>query len=230
MNGLTIGNGTNLDYDIGSSSDLIAVTGAVSLGSGVTLNVNKFTGFTQGTYTLISDTGGPLTGNTTGWTVTGLAGDNEVLASGTGGVTLAITPVSNDSQLSITPAPVSVGSVLVGHLSGTVGATLSNTDAANNGSQAIYATVATGSASVAGSGTVAANGTAAITVGSSGTIGGPSGNNVQIGTVAATNSSNASGSAAPVAVTANVFEAFTGNHRLGDFRLCGSLEPDEQPE
>ena len=36
--GLTIGAGTNLDYDLGTSSDLINVTGALSLGNNVVLN------------------------------------------------------------------------------------------------------------------------------------------------------------------------------------------------
>ena len=209
-NGLTIGNGTNLDYDLGSSSDLAAVTGALTLGNVVILNISELPGFSQGTYTLASYTGA-LTGDTSTWTVTGLPNDSSTLSTSTAGIVTITITGSNDSQLSISPSPISVGSVLVGHsTTGTI-VNLSNADALNNGSRAIFASVATGSASVVpASGTVAANSSTTLAVGS-GVIGGPSGNNIQIGTVAATNGSNTSGNAAPVQVTANVYQAFSGS-------------------
>jgi len=43
-NGLTIGDGTNLDYDLGPTSDLIAVTGNLGLGNNVVLNFQSLGG------------------------------------------------------------------------------------------------------------------------------------------------------------------------------------------
>jgi hypothetical protein len=57
---------------------------------------------------------------------------------------------------------------------------------------------------------LAPGGSLVLAVGS-GTITGQSGNNVAIGTVAAANSANPSGSAAPVNVIANVYETFSGS-------------------
>ena len=92
--GLTIGNGTDLDFDLGSSSDLIAVTGALNLGSGIVLNINQVAGFTSGTYNLLTYTGS-LTGNTSGWSVTGgPPASTFAFNSGGGVVTLTITPTS----------------------------------------------------------------------------------------------------------------------------------------
>ena len=210
-NGLTIGNGTNLDFDLGSSSDLIAVTGALSLGTGVVLNINALNNsLSPGTYTLITYTGGVLSGNTSTWTATGASGSTAVFASGGGVVTVTLGAFTNNSQLTITPAPaISLGSVLVGYTPGNASGTLSN--ASNNASNANYTTVATGTATVSpGSGLLNAGSTQVLTVGANGPINLTSGNNQVIGTVYASNNSNASGSAAPVNVTVNVYEAFTG--------------------
>ncbi len=77
--GLTLGNGANLDYTLGTTSTLTTVSGAaVTLGTGLTLNVTQAAGFALGTnYQLIHYSS--LTNNTsgsTGWTATGAPGDS----------------------------------------------------------------------------------------------------------------------------------------------------------
>lgn len=206
--GLTIGNGTNLDFDLGTSPDLIAVTGQLTLGTGVVLNINPAAGFTTTTYTLLTYTG-VLTGDPSTWTAAGMpGGDSATFAAGGGVVTVTISS-GNDSTLAITPSPISLGSVLVGFTPSNVSGTLTNGGSVGSG---IYTTIATGSASASpASGTLAPGASQILSVGASGTIGGPSGNNVVIGTVGASNSSNVSGSATPVSVTANIYETFSGS-------------------
>ena len=72
----TLSSGAFLDYDlanvttVGSGiNDLLAITGGLTLGSSLTLNLNAYQGdLANGTYKLITYTGG-LTGNTSGWTI-----------------------------------------------------------------------------------------------------------------------------------------------------------------
>jgi len=74
-NGLTIGNGTNLDYDLGPSSDLISVTGNLSLGSNIVLNYQSLGGSLVGNtaYDLINFSGTLLSGSAvlSSWTANG---------------------------------------------------------------------------------------------------------------------------------------------------------------
>ena len=214
-NGLSIGNGTNLDFDLGTSSDLIAVTGQLTLGTGVVLNVNQAAGFAAGTYTLFTYSG-LLTGDDSTWTAAGLpGGDNATFNSGGGIVTVTITQ-SNNSTLVITPTPatpayISLGSVLEG--SGSTGPTTIVTGS-NGGTigTGTYSLVTTGSVSVTPTNTsLAASGTTGLTVHATFPIGAPSGNNQVIGQVSATNSANTTGSLSPVNVTANVYQAFSGS-------------------
>ncbi|MGB8355590.1 MAG: autotransporter-associated beta strand repeat-containing protein, partial [Chthoniobacteraceae bacterium] len=75
-NGLTIGDGTNLDYDLGPTSDLINVTGNLSLGSNIVLNYQSLGGSLVGNtaYDLINFTG-TLSGSgaLASWTANGTA-------------------------------------------------------------------------------------------------------------------------------------------------------------
>ena len=220
-NGLTIGNGTNLDFDLDGTSDLIAVTGALSLGTGVTLNVNPLLGFGPGTYTLMTYTGA-LSGNTTGWTLAGLPGDSATFASGGGTVTVTINVVTNDSQLAITPSPVSLGSVLVGFTPSSGTAALTNLSA--NGSGASYATASSGSVSVVPlSGTLIAKASATLTVTATAPINLPSGNGQVIGTVSAANNVNTSGSTGLVQVTADIYQVFSGSTSVQNFGAVSVL-------
>ena len=73
-NGLTIGNGTNLDYDLGPTSDLIAVTGNLSLGNNVVLNYQSLGGSLalNTAYDLINFTGSLTgSGSLASWTASG---------------------------------------------------------------------------------------------------------------------------------------------------------------
>ena len=211
--GLTIGNGSALDYDLGTASDLTAVTGQLTLGTGVVLNVNQAAGFGLGTYTLLTYSGA-LTGNASSWTISGIPGaDNATFASGGGVVTVTIAQ-SNNSTLVITPAPagpsfISLGSVLVG--SAPLSATVTGSNGGTTGT-GTYALAVSGSVTSVSptNPTLVPSGTTGLTVGA-GAIGGPSGNNTVIGQISATNSANASGSLAPVNVTANIFEVFSGS-------------------
>lgn len=60
-NGLVLSSGSVLEYELGSTSDLVAVTGNLTLDG--TVNVSSLTGFGAGTYTLITYSG-TLTNNT----------------------------------------------------------------------------------------------------------------------------------------------------------------------
>ena len=97
--GLSLGAGTNLDFDLGtpSNADLIAVTGTLSLGSNIVLNVNTLSGFaltTPSTYNLISYTGA-LTGTTTGWSVSDEpVSTTATFAVGSGDVTVTFAPTA----------------------------------------------------------------------------------------------------------------------------------------
>ncbi len=89
-NGLTIGDGTQLDYDFGANtaaSDSIAMAGALTLGNNVVLNVNDL-GIVTGTgYTLISGATGLTGGGNLGtWSAVGAPG----------GSTAAFTLSGND--------------------------------------------------------------------------------------------------------------------------------------
>jgi autotransporter-associated beta strand protein len=214
-NSLVLGNGTNLDFDLGTNtagnSDLITVSGSLSLGGNVVLNIGQLAGFAQGTYTLINYSGA-LSGNTSTWTVSNLPNDTVSFSTGSAGVVTLTISGSNDSQLVLGSgsAPVSLGSVLVGYAQ-TTGVSLSNTDTLANGSTAVFNTLTSGSVSVAPtSGTLYSNTSTTLNV-SSGTITGQSGMGVQIGTLGAANSSNAGGGIAPEAVTVDVYEAFSGS-------------------
>ncbi len=72
--GTTLGNGSKLDFTLGTSGDLLDTT-ALTLGTGITLDVTPGVGFGTGIYQLIDFTGGlhNNSDNFTGWTVTGLA-------------------------------------------------------------------------------------------------------------------------------------------------------------
>ena len=151
-----------------------------------------------------------MTGNTTGWTATGDAGLNATFAATGGVVTVTFSSSSNDSALAITPGTISLGSVLVGSTPSGTSATLTNNGTVGN---ATYTTVATGSVGVTpANGSLAPSGTAGLVVSATTPITISSGNNQIVGTVSATNSGNVTGSAAPVNVTANVYQAFiSGN-------------------
>ncbi len=128
-NGLTIGNGTQLDYDLGTSQDLIAGSGALSLGTGVTVNVADLGGLATGTaYTLISGFGSH-SGDVSTWTAAGTA------PAGTTGYTFALS--GNDVTLKFIGAAATATSyslaavaannnVLVNHATG-VTSTITNT-------------------------------------------------------------------------------------------------------
>jgi hypothetical protein len=97
---------------------------------------------------------------------------------------------------------VLLGNVLVNDTV-TGSGTLTNTGLAGSGSAA-YATSVTGSVGATPlSGTLAQGGSQVLTI--TGTAGSVSGSNSVLGTVAAANNSNTSGSAAPVSVEANVY-------------------------
>jgi fibronectin-binding autotransporter adhesin len=72
----TLNSGTVLDYDLanattigGGINDLLSVTGGLTLGSSLTLNINAYQGdLANGTYKLITYTGS-LTGATSGWAI-----------------------------------------------------------------------------------------------------------------------------------------------------------------
>ena len=53
VGGLTLSNGAMVDFDLGPTSDLLAVTGALTL-NGATLNVQEAGGLTSGTYEIMS--------------------------------------------------------------------------------------------------------------------------------------------------------------------------------
>ncbi|MET0262149.1 MAG: autotransporter-associated beta strand repeat-containing protein [Rariglobus sp.] len=62
--GLALNSGTILNFDLGTSSDMIRVSGGTLTGSGsgkITVNLFDSGGFTAGTYTLINATGATLT-------------------------------------------------------------------------------------------------------------------------------------------------------------------------
>ena len=95
--GLTLGDGTILDYDLGSSSDLIAVTGQLTLGNGIVLNIGQLPGFSAGsTYNLITYSGA-LTGSSdiSTWTATGAPpATNAVFAVSGGVVSVSFNPIN----------------------------------------------------------------------------------------------------------------------------------------
>jgi len=138
-----------------------------------------------------------------------IASDTAIFSTSVGGVVTVTIVASNNSALTITPSPISLGDVLVGYTPANVSGTITNNGTLGTGT---YTLVATGSASASGSGTLAtAGGAAAFTVGTTGALSGASGNNKVIGTVYATNSANVSGSAAAVNVTANLYQAYAGS-------------------
>ena len=94
--------------------------------------------------------------------------------------------------------------MLQGYTPASVTGTLTNNGSVGSGT---YATASSGSATISpANGTLAPSATQALTVGASAPLTQASGNNVVIGTVSATNSANPSGSAAPVNVTANIYQ------------------------
>jgi fibronectin-binding autotransporter adhesin len=101
--GTTLGNNSILNFTLGTpdvaggtlGSDLLKTT-TLALGTGISVNVTPGAGFGQGTYSLI-DYSGALTGNFTGWTVTGLpGGQTGVFSIGTdnGGSAVQLTIAS----------------------------------------------------------------------------------------------------------------------------------------
>ena len=95
-NGLTLGGGTSLVYDLGTTQNLIAVTGQLTLGSGVVLNFTPTSALVENSpYTLITYTGA-LTGDTTGWTASGSLppASTAVFSSGSGVVTVNFAPIN----------------------------------------------------------------------------------------------------------------------------------------
>ena len=214
--GLTIGNGTNLDFDLATgptSSDVIVVAGTLSLGSGITLNVNALNALALNTpYTVINYGTSVLTGvaNLSSWIEAGASpGGGGVATFINTGSSIVLDFVTNSSTMAITPTTISLGDVLQGSTPSGTSALLTNTGI----SSGTYATVATGSVGVSpASGTLAPSGTAGLTVSATEAINIASGNNVVIGTVGATNTSNNPGGNAPaVNVTANVFQVFSGS-------------------
>ncbi len=100
---LTIANGSNLSYNLAApgTNDLVKTTGAATLtlnGTTDTLNLNELSGFTTGSYTLLTSVG-VLTDNVpnNGWTINGSSAFNYAIThtNGAGGsVVLTVTPGS----------------------------------------------------------------------------------------------------------------------------------------
>ena len=98
--GLVLASTSKLEYDLGSTSDLTAVTGNLTLDG--TVNITAASGFTAGTYTLISYTG-TLTSNTlsvgsmpTGYSAT-------VNIANAGQVNLVVTSNKTTPTVSLAP-------------------------------------------------------------------------------------------------------------------------------
>ena len=212
LGSLTMNAGSIANYEFnGTSNDFTAVTGALSLtGVGFDLysegTTSMFT--TPGTYALFSyGTTGSITGlsvlngDTTDFTYVFNLDSTDKLVT----LTIAANSGGNASVLAITPSPISLGNVLV-NASATGSGTLTNTDGA---SSANYTMNTSGSIGVTpGSGSNLTPGsTQALSV--TGTVGNTSGSNSIVGTISATNTSNGSGNAPSVNVTANIYNVAT---------------------
>ncbi|MEO5916225.1 MAG: autotransporter-associated beta strand repeat-containing protein [Luteolibacter sp.] len=138
--GLTFASTSTLDFELGTSSDKAAVTGNLTLDG--TVNVTAATGFTAGTYTLVSYTG-TLTNNTlivgtlpVGYTAT-------VNTATAGQVKLVVVSTNTAPQISAGPAasPASV-------ITTTTSLSVTATDNAGEGNL-VYSWTSTGPASLA---------------------------------------------------------------------------------
>jgi len=113
-NGLTIGNGTNLDYDLGPSSDLISVTGNLSLGSNIVLNYQSLGGSLVGNtaYDLINFSG----------SLSGSAALSSWIANGTGPVGTTSTTFAVSGTMITVTFNVAVTTPAVAYWQGAQGA------------------------------------------------------------------------------------------------------------
>ncbi len=121
--GLTLANNGVLDFTLGSpnvaggtgGNDLVR-TAALTLGTGLTVNITQGTGYGTGLYHLI-DYSGALTNNSsnfTGWTVTGLAaGQTAAFSLGTDGTSNAVNLTISSSSI---PEPATLGLLALGSL------------------------------------------------------------------------------------------------------------------
>lgn len=98
--GLTLADGSVLDFELGTISDRIDVTGGTLTGPGlgglVTLNLSEATGFAAGTYNLIDGTGASLVGFTA---------DNFVLGTTISGYTYDLVLSGSTLRLTATAVP-----------------------------------------------------------------------------------------------------------------------------
>ncbi|NNM86656.1 MAG: PEP-CTERM sorting domain-containing protein, partial [Phycisphaerales bacterium] len=117
--GLTLANSGALDYTLatpnvtgGTGGNDLVSTAALSLGTGVTLNITKDAGFGAGVYHLIDYTGS-LTGGTnlSSWAISGLTGNESgVLSVGSDGSVNAV-----NLTVSV-PEPATLGMLAIGGL------------------------------------------------------------------------------------------------------------------
>lgn len=92
-NGLSLEDGAILDFELGTLSDLIRITGGTLSGvldGKITLNLTDFSGFAAGTYTLVDFTGASLVN---------LSADSFVFGSVIGGYSYEV--VQNGSQFQL---------------------------------------------------------------------------------------------------------------------------------
>jgi autotransporter-associated beta strand protein len=90
-NGLTLNNGNVLDFDLGSSSDQIYVSGTFTHNGTATINLTFISGFSATTYTLISDAANDI--NSTNGFMLGTvpSGFSAVLGNSGGALTVTLT-------------------------------------------------------------------------------------------------------------------------------------------
>jgi autotransporter-associated beta strand protein len=100
-NGLILSTGSVLDFELGSSSDRAAVTGNLTLDG--TLNVSALTGFTAGTYTLLTYTGS-LTNQTLNVGSVPPGYSAAVNTSTSGQVRLVVTATNQAPQITTSPS------------------------------------------------------------------------------------------------------------------------------
>jgi len=98
-NGLTLNDGSVLDLQLGTTSDLIRVSGGTLTGAGsgtITVNLSDSGGFISGTYTLIDATGA---------TLTSIGGTAFVLGTSISGYDYTFSEVNSLIQLTATAIP-----------------------------------------------------------------------------------------------------------------------------
>ncbi|MBI5426333.1 MAG: autotransporter-associated beta strand repeat-containing protein [Opitutae bacterium] len=106
-NGLTLNDGAVLDFQLGTTSDLIRVSGGTLTGSasagGITLNLSNAGGFTAASYTLFDFSGA---------TTSSFTASDFILGSTVSGYTYSLALVGSTLQLTAVPEPATTAALL----------------------------------------------------------------------------------------------------------------------